>query len=169
VQRHTKLDDVAKDITDNPVKQFLLLVEDFEHFGREMPEQWRRMPPNGGIPPNVWVGASIETQKEADERSKLLVKIRARRLFLFLKKNCPGVDLKPGLIAWRCSNCGRKDGYGRMKRPTECPSGNICASAKLDPQIHWVVSLNHLGYTTITTCSEFGVAAWDGQTLEIPE
>ncbi len=151
---------------------FMLLVEDFDLLGRVLPMQWLRMPPEGGIPKNVWVGAAIKTQKEANERMKRLVKIRARKLFIMLKKgHDQNIDLHAGLIAWRCSNCGRKDGYNRMRRPEKCPSGLICSDATIEPQIHWVVSMDTYKAESnlAILCDRRGVALWDNQSLQVPE
>lgn len=174
VHRHTNLVELEKDIDNNPGVVFMLTIEDFDHFGRGMPERWLRMPPDGGIPPNVWVGASISTQGEASERMRRLVKVRARKLFILLKKgHHKPIDLKAGLIAWRCSLCGRKDGYGRMRRPKKCPSGSICVDATIDSQIHWVVSMDtyeNFGKAKLPAlCAEMGVAFWDGQSTQVPE
>jgi hypothetical protein len=173
VHRHTDLEEVGRTVEGEPNTKFLLLVEDFDHFNDNMPASWRRMSSlgGGGIPSNVWVGAGISSQKEADERMRRLVKIRARVLFILLKKNHnQSIDLKPGLIAWRCQNCGRRDGYGRMKRPEECPTGSICEGAKLGPQIHWVVSMEEYeSDARAKRCARLGVAFWDGKSLEVPE
>jgi hypothetical protein len=157
-----------------PRTTFLLLVEDFDHFNENMPASWRRMGSlgAGGIPPNVWLGASINSQKEADERMHRLVKIRARVLFVMLKKgHDQKIDLKPGLIAWRCSNCGVRGGYGRLNRPGVCTTGTICDGAKLNPQIHWVVSMDpYESDARAKRCERLGVAFWDGEKmLEVPE
>jgi hypothetical protein len=171
IQRHTDFEALEANISDNPNHTFILAVEDFDHFCQSMPSMWLRMPPKGGIPKNVWVGACVATQKEADERMKRLVKIRARKLFVLLKKNHPStIDLKAGLIAWRCSLCGRKDGYNRMTRPKTCPSGSICEDATINPQIHWVVSMDEHKQTHLADlCAKMGVAFWDGKSIQVPE
>lgn len=165
----TNLEDLHKTVEGETESIFMLLVEDFDLLGRALPSQWLRMPPDGGIPKNVWIGAAIKTQKEANERMKRLVKIRARKLFIMLKKgHDQDIDLQAGLIAYRCSNCGRKDGYNRLRRPEKCPSGLICADATIDPQIHWVASMDtHQNLTKL--CAEMGVAFWDNQSLQVPE
>jgi len=149
----------------------MLAIEDFDHFNSSMPAQWLRMPPSGGIPPNVWVGACVFTQKEADEGMKRLVAIRARKLFVMLKKgHDQRIDLSHGLIAWRCSKCGRKGGYARLKRPGVCPTGAVCQGSEINPQIHWVVSMDaHEKYSLATRCADLGVAFWDGVKTEVPE
>ena len=151
----------------------MLLIEDFDDFSQRMPDLWRRMNAMGvgGIPPNVWVGAGIDTQKEADERMRRLVKIRARILFLVLKKgHRQDIDLFHGLIAWRCSSCGLRGGYAHLKRPEKCPSGSICDGAKLNPQIHWVVSMDpYKSGSREARCDRLEIAFWDGQSTEVPE
>ena len=173
VQRHTKLEDIDEAAMASPDKIFMLIVEDFDSFCDNMPIVWRRINTMGvgGIPPNVWIGASIHNQKEADQRMRRLVKIRARILFLFLKSgHNQRIDLKPGLVAWRCANCGRKDGYGRVKRPSECPTGSICNGSRINPQIHWVVSMDRYeSQARATRCANLGIAFWDGKSLEVPE
>lgn len=171
VQHDSDLSDIEEKVKDNPDHTFLLLVEDFDLLGRALPALWLRMPPEGGIPKNVWVGAAIKTQKEANERMKRLVKIRARRLFIMLKKgHDQNIDLHAGLIAWRCSNCGRKEGYNRMRRPEKCPSGLICSDATIEPQIHWVVSMDiHSAASLPLLCAKMGAAFWDNHSLQVPE
>lgn len=171
VPPHGDLQLVSKAVKENPNHKYLLVVENFDTFSKQLPEEWLRMPPDGGIPPNVWVGALIETQKEADERMKRLVRIRARRLFIVLKANhMPDLDLRAGLVASRCSNCGRKEGYARLQRAKKCVSGDICSNATLDPQIHLVTGMGKVDIDGIAkTCSKYGVALWDGESLEVPE
>lgn len=174
VHRHTDLEHLARVAEGEPRTTFLVLVEDFDHFSENMPADWRRLTSlgGGGIPPNVWVGAGISNQKEADERMKRLVKIRARVLFLMLKKDHDQkIDLKAGLIAWRCSNCGVRGGYGRITRPGACPTGSVCNGSKLNPQIHWVISMDPYESNTgrAKRCSNLGIAFWDGVSLEVPE
>jgi hypothetical protein len=166
IQRHTDFESLEANVADNPVTQFLLLVEDFDAFNKNMPARWLRMPPEGGIPTNVWIGASINTQKEADKRLQRLMRLRARVRFAYLKKGHDKIDLSHALVAWRCSICGRAEGYGRLKRPDKCPTGTICADAHWLPQIHWVIDLD---MQAAHQCEQFGVALWDGQSLQVPE
>jgi hypothetical protein len=172
VYRHTDLEEVCRTVEGEVNSTFLLLIEDFDHFNDNMPESWRRMNSlgGGGIPPNVWIGAGVSTQQEADERMRRLVKLRARILFVLLKKNHDKkIDLKQGLIAWRCSNCGDRGGYGRINRPDKC-TRSICEGAVLKPQIHWVVSMEtYENDARATRCKRLGVAFWDGKSLEVPE
>jgi hypothetical protein len=173
VHRHTDLEEVGRTAEGEPLTTFMLLVEDFDDFSSRMPGLWRRMNAlgSGGIPPNVWVGAGLDSQKETDERMRRLVKIRARVLFLVLKKDHnQSLDLKAGLIAWRCQNCGRRDGYNRVRRPSSCASGSLCDGALLGPQIHWVVSMDpYESDARATRCARLGIAFWDGKSLEVPE
>lgn len=172
VQKHSDLDGLSEIVAEHPKQTFLLVAENFDIFNAALPPLWLRMPPDGGIPKNVWVGAAVHTQQEADERMRRLVRIRARKLFIMLKKgHDQRIDLSMGLIAWRCSNCGRKDGYGRLKRPEECPTGMLCKDkSEIDPQIHGVMSMDpHKSSKLAELCAKRGVAFWDNQSLEVPE
>lgn len=171
ISNDTDSEELRKTVEGETKSTFLLLVEDFDLLGRVLPAQWFRMPPEGGIPKNVWVGAAVKTQEHASEGMKRLVKIRARKLFIMLKKgHDQDIDLRAGLVAWRCSHCGRKDGYGRILRPKKCPTGLICSDAVIDPQIHWVVSMDpHRNSKLAVLCSCLGVAFWDNQSLQVPE
>jgi hypothetical protein len=174
VNANTDFEEIDRTAQGEKDSRFMLVIEDFDHFSDNMPNTWRRMDSlgGGGIPPNIWVGASVMHQQEADKRMKRLVKIKARVLFLLLKKgHDKKIDLKAGLIAYRCSNCGTRGGYGRMNRPTKCGQGTICEGAGLNPQIHWVVSMdpyeNNSGRAA--RCKRLGVAFWDGESIEVPE
>jgi len=173
IHRHTDLEEVGRTVEGEPNTKFLLLIEDFDHFNDNMPAPWRRMDSlgGGGIPRNVWIGAGVSTQAEADERMRRLVKLRARILFILLKKNHDKkIDLKAGLIAYRCSHCGTRGGYGRLTRPKKCDQGTICEGAVLNPQIHWVVSMEtYENNARAKRCDRLGVAFWDGDSLEVPE
>jgi hypothetical protein len=172
--RHTDLGAINRAAENEPQTTFLVVVEDFDWFNEAMPDLWRRMSSTGmgGIPSNVWIGAGIKAQKEADELMRRLIKIRARVLFLMLKKgHRQALDLYAGLIAWRCRNCGRREGFARLNRPKVCPSGTLCDGALLGPQIHWVVSMDpYESSARAKRCARLGVAFWDGETnLEVPE
>ena len=162
---------LESNIDDNPNCQFLLVVEGFDLFFDNLPANWLRMPPDGGIPRNVWIGAAVGRQKDVDERVRRLMKMRARKLFIMLKRPVQeGIYLDDALVAWRCSNCGRKEGFGRMLRPKECPSGSICEGSTLNPQIHWVVSMDPIqGDKIAKLCAKRGVAFWDSKSYEVPE
>lgn len=164
------LEGLGETIASNKDKTFLLLTDSLDSFAKKTPSAWWRMPPEGGIPPNAWVGVSTNTQKETFEGMRRLIKIRATKLFVHLKRgHDPFVDLKPGLISWRCSNCGRKDGFNRINRPTKCASGNICHQSELGPQIHWVIDMSDNSSTKLKSlCADLGVAFWGSNNKEIP-
>ena len=173
IHRHTDIDSVSYKVKTNPETTYLFLVEEFieedRHVANRFPEEWNRMPPDG-IPRNVWIGASVKTQEEVDERLPMLMKMRARKLFVVTKRGREKVDLTAHLAAWRCRNCGRK---GKMPRPLRCPTGTLCmpnipGEPQIEPQIHWVIDMDP-GVEDLSVTRESGVALWNGTYLEIPE
>lgn len=171
VARHTDFKEVEEAVDLQPNCIFMLLVEDFDLFNERMPDRWRRMPPDGGIPPNVWVGASFKTQEELDSRAPRLRKIRARKLFLYGRADREPIDIELELIPWRCMNCGRR---GDVKVPVDCPTGSLCAiENKIEPQIHWVIDMlpqdDDPTQHYFSECSTWKVALWDYGSKEVPE
>lgn len=59
--------DLFKMIEDTPNLDWLLLTKRIENVGVMMPDAWL-----SGFPKNVWLGTSVENQKEADERLPIL-------------------------------------------------------------------------------------------------
>ena len=67
-------------VTDWPGLDWLLLTKRPEHIMRLIPERWR-----AGLPPNVWIGTSVEDQAAADTRIPHLLQVPARVRFLSLE------------------------------------------------------------------------------------
>lgn len=151
--------DTSEKATDEADKRsdllYLFLIEDFDLF--VMPPRWLRMPPTGGIPPNIWVGVAFETNFEAAERVRRLLKIRAKNLFIVGKEKHETIDLEPLLVPWRCNNCGRR---GNDHPPPVCPTGSICDGSKLEPQIHQVVDMDREDGHWAQVCEKYGVPLW---------
>jgi hypothetical protein len=151
-----------------PEQIFLFVVQDFNAFSMEIPESWRRMPPQGGMPGNVWVGAAFRTNDELHERATRLLKIRARRLFLLAEKDHETPELFDYLEPWRCMHCGRR---GFTEVPEYCPTGSICAGYEdqIMPQITWVVDSDRDKNSELAPlCERMRVALWDGVKKEVP-
>lgn len=169
VQEDTDIEEVAKAAAEDLGTTYMLLVEDFDLFNREIPDSWRRMPPTGGFPFNVWVGAAFVTIDEADERASRLLKIRARRLFLVAKKGHETLsELSRNMEPWRCMHCGRR---GFTEVPERCPTGSICAGMEhlILPQITWLVDMDRDKESEMRqVCAFYQVALWDGVVREVP-
>lgn len=126
---------------------------------REAPAHWRKLPPKGGLPVNVWGGLEITRLQDIEAVSSLR-KIRARRLFLVVHDaNEETLEaLEPELEAWRCMHCGRRGDY---ERPDSCPTGSICFGEEdlMGPQIHWLVDCVD-SEELRALCERNGVSYW---------
>jgi hypothetical protein len=72
-----------------PHLDWLLLTKRPQHVPDMIPPAWLAR----GFPPNVWVGASVETRRRAAERLPLLAKIPARVRFASCEPLLEGVSL----------------------------------------------------------------------------
>lgn len=73
---------------DAPGLDWLLLTKRPQNVMRLIPKRWR-----AGLPPNVWIGASVENQEAADERIPHLLRVPVRVRFLSLEPLLGPVDL----------------------------------------------------------------------------
>lgn len=106
---------------------WLLLTKRPENALRLLPSRWLGHPRfaasvaagqtvYGAMPPNVWVGASVENQEEAVTRTPHLVRIPARVRFLSLEPLLGPVDVRQLL---RCGACGGTGSWIRHEHPQE--------------------------------------------------
>lgn len=75
---HEWRNDLWKMIVDTPHLDWLLLTKRPQNAAKLLPSYWMR----SGLPPNVWVGTTVENQTEADRRIPHLLNIPARVRFL---------------------------------------------------------------------------------------
>lgn len=75
-------------IEETPWLDWLLLTKRPQHVMRLIPERWR-----GGMPANVWLGSTIESQPAADERVPELLRIPAAVRFVSCEPLLGPVDL----------------------------------------------------------------------------
>ncbi len=58
--------------------------------------------------PNIWLGVSAESQRMADDRIPVLMKLPAAVRFLSVEPMLEGIDIKKFLPHWACQKCGKK-------------------------------------------------------------
>lgn len=119
-------------ISETPHLDWLLLTkrpENVRRFagGDGLPRTW---PEN--MPPNAWIGTSVEDQQNADTRIPHLLEIPARVRFLSCEPLLGEVDLKPWL---RCGECQGKTWDRIDYDAIPCP---VCGG-DFAPGIHWVI------------------------------
>lgn len=78
-----------------PALDWLLLTKRPEQVMQRIPERWR-----GGLPANVWVGTTVESQAMADERIPHLLSVPARVRFL----SCEPLLERVNLHRWLCKH-----------------------------------------------------------------
>lgn len=76
-------------INKTPHLDWLLLTKRPEEILRRIPERWR-----AGLPANVWIGTTVESQAAADERIPHLLRVPARVRFLSCEPLLERVDLR---------------------------------------------------------------------------
>lgn len=67
---------------------------------RDRVSEWLRSTGRAEVPPNIWLGVSVEDQKRAVERIPILLSIPAKVRFLSVEPLLSGVDLDPPAIRW---------------------------------------------------------------------
>lgn len=82
-----------------PGLDWLLLTKRPEAILSLVPEHWR-----AALPPNVWIGTSVENQEAADARIPHLLRVPARVRFLSLEPLLAPVDVRQHLHAKRCQS-----------------------------------------------------------------
>jgi protein gp37 len=83
-------EDLAVLIDDTPQLDWLLLTKRIENFNKLAP--WH----HDDVPPNVWLGVTIENQDAANKRIPILCKIQARVRFLSCEPMLGEIDLERG-------------------------------------------------------------------------
>ena len=118
-------------IPEHPELDFLLLTKRPENvlkYGR-VGMAWMK----DGVPPNAWVGVSIEGQLTADDRLSKLAKIPAAVRFVSCEPMIGPVDIEPYL---RCPECNYSNADARLHM-----DHFLCSQrgGLLPPEIHWVI------------------------------
>jgi protein gp37 len=131
------LADFLRLIHDTPNLDWLLLTKRPENFEARMEQVWKKAASDAAsgiafdwlrgnlIPANVWLGASVENQRCADERIPQLLRIPAKLRFLSVEPMLEAVSFRP-----KCDTLAEK-----LHALT---SGHACRPAMLDG-IHWVI------------------------------
>lgn len=120
-----------KVIEDTPWLDWLILTKRPENIARMVPLKWGADPEQGIfddsslMPPNVWIGTSVENQEQADKRIPELLKVPARVRFLSCEPLLGPVDLDQAIYGPQprdgLSCFGFTDGFG------------------YEASIHWVI------------------------------
>jgi protein gp37 len=135
-------------IRNTPALVWLILTKRPQNFRKMLPADW------GAGYPNVWLGVSAESQREADRRLPLLCRTPATRRWVSAEPLLEAVDLSPwlGPVSWVVGGCESDNGRPG-KRPTD---------------LAWLRSLRD-------QCEAARVAFWlkqmvvDGKLVELPE
>jgi protein gp37 len=113
-----------------PHLTWLLLTKRIGNVLGMVPPSWLEP---GGWPKNVWLGATIVNQEEADRDIPKLLAVPARVRFLSMEPLLSAVDLTPHL-------------WGRPKPCDDCPKDADCECGYArrgkifnDPALHWVI------------------------------
>lgn len=134
-------------IASTPALDWLLLTKRPQNVGLMVPPLWHA----NGLPPNVWIGTSVEDQAAADERIPHLLKVPASVRFLSCEPLLGPVDLRRWLTRWdvlettsptgrtlfRCRSCGRESVTPDKRCHPTSPGGG-CASWD-GIGLHWVI------------------------------
>ena len=107
--------DLFKLIADTPNLDWLLLTKRIGNVARMIPFGWQDF----GMPPNVWLGATIVNQEEAYRDIPKLLAVPAAKRFLSMEPLLGPVDLTGVWRHWNMSAC----------EPGELP----------DVMVHWVI------------------------------
>lgn len=86
-------------------------------------------------PANVWLGATVVNQEEADRDIPKLLATPARVRFLSMEPLLGPVDLKPHLL--QCCGCFEEGHPGSYWEPPEGPS---CCNQPESTDLHWVIA-----------------------------
>ncbi|MGN6107736.1 MAG: DUF5131 family protein [Kofleriaceae bacterium] len=127
---------VARPGPDRPGLDWLLLTTRPERILELIPERWR-----AGLPPNVWVGASVENQEAADERIEHLQRVPARVRFLSVEPLLGPVNVGEWVSPLQvCPACTTE--Y-RTAEPRSCCGDDLeveyGVAMRTSPPIHWLI------------------------------
>lgn len=116
-------------ILETPHLDWLLLTKRPQHALAMLPDRWV----NQEMPPNVWVGTSVEDQAAADDRIPHLLKVPARVRFLSCEPLLGPVDLT-FLMRHKDERCD----YCESLLAGE--AGRCFCGVSHEPLIHWVIT-----------------------------
>lgn len=94
------------------------------------------IPGSGWMPPNVWLGATVTSQEEADRDIPKLLAVPAAKWFLSMEPLLGPVDIRFAFADSRTSCC-RRCGYRTNRRESACP--NDGELLRVDIGIDWVI------------------------------
>ncbi len=121
---------LGKLITDTPCLDWLLLTKRPENVLKLSRDMWIRFDDSLPLPPNVWLGVSVEDQQRADERIPLLLQTPAAVRFLSVEPLLGPVDLERWLLP-SCRSCG-----GTPTATKDCYCGD---NATPELKLHWCI------------------------------
>lgn len=122
-----------------PNLDWLLLTKRPQNVERFAPSHWW----HEGFPDHVWVGATVESQKEADQRIPALINIPAKVRFLSCEPLLGAIDLSEWLgDGFFCGNCG-DSGY----RPSSRCCSDPCWVQECG--LEWVITGRVAPYQTL--------------------
>lgn len=121
-------------ILDTPNLDWLLLTKRPRNWAVAARDMWIRFDDSYPLPPNVWVGVSVEDQQRADERIPLLLQIPASVRFLSCEPLLGPVDFSKSVPCGECGSLDSDRGYG-------CFNGNECVDVGWFGKagLHWVI------------------------------
>ena len=121
-------------IQDTPNLDWLLLTKRPENVMPLFSMAWQRFGGNAvtKLPPNVWIGTSVENQEQADKRIPELLKIPAAVRFLSMEPLLGAVRLDNGETSWLSCTCGCADESEDVCQSFEC-------TGKCFRGIDWVI------------------------------
>lgn len=117
--------DVFELIEKAPNLDWLLLTKRIGNVLRMVPDQWVR----GEWPTNVWIGATVCDQAEADRDIPKLLEIPCSIRFLSIEPMLGPMDLSKWLDPYTCSMCNF---HGAEKDSGACLCGECDVEAKYD-------------------------------------
>ena len=140
------VDEVIKVIINNPQHTFMILTKRPQRMKEYFDDRYEL---NGdfngelaeklgdGAIPNLWLGVSVENQKEADERIPLLADTKASVRFLSIEPLLKEVSLFNFLARYHCCTCKTLS----LKHEDKCPKcGNSEAGDMyFSPMVDWVI------------------------------
>ena len=113
--------DLFKLIAETPNLDWLLLTKRIGNVRGMLAELANGSDPDLTLLPNVWIGATIVNQAEADRDIPKLLDVPARVRFLSMEPLLGPVDLGAWIEPWdECGNCGASFDF-EAGRPDECP------------------------------------------------
>ena len=122
-------------IESTPHLDWQLLTKRPENVACMVPAHWMA----NGFPPNVWLGATVESQEWADKRIPELLKIPAKVRFLSIEPLLGPVDLTgDNLWGGPCPHCIHGEVEWDTNAPLECRHCENCGRTD-EPAIHWVI------------------------------